>query len=137
MISWEAVPYSISYVILKNDKVIDFTTETTYTPEQPADTDVYRVQAVNEYGGLGEISDPVAFSSGLSQQSVDEIFEISRIDGGVSVKGITPGSQVDVITVGGVAIYTGKATSSECAVSLSVPGVYIMRVNGVCKSFVY
>lgn len=137
MISWEAVPYSISYVILKNDKVIDFTTETTYTPEQPADTDVYRVRAVNEYGGLGEISDPVAFSSGLSQQSADEIFEISRIDGGVSVKGITPGSQVDVITVGGVAIYTGKATSSECAVSLSVPGVYIMRVNGVCKSFVY
>ena len=48
-----------------------------------------------------------------------------------------PALNVDVITVGGVAIYTGKATSSECVVSLSVPGVYIMRVNGVCKSFVY
>lgn len=51
IISWEAVPYAICYVVLHNDDVEAFVTEPTYaingaTPEE------YAIRAVNEYGGL-------------------------------------------------------------------------------------
>ncbi|MDE5826023.1 MAG: Ig-like domain-containing protein [Duncaniella sp.] len=51
IITWDAVPYAICYVILHNDEVEGFVTEPTYaindaTPEE------YAIRAVNEYGGL-------------------------------------------------------------------------------------
>ncbi len=51
VMTWKAVPYSICYVITKDDKVVGFTTETTYNVETGA---TYKVQAANEFGGLGE-----------------------------------------------------------------------------------
>lgn len=51
VMKWNAVPYAICYVITKNDKVVGFTTETTYSAESGA---TYQVQAANEFGGLGE-----------------------------------------------------------------------------------
>ncbi len=51
---WDAVPYSICYVITKNGKVVGFTTETSYTIDD-ANAE-YHVQAANEFGGLSEAS---------------------------------------------------------------------------------
>ena len=50
-IEWTAVPYAICYVVTCNDKVIGFTTDTSYACETD---DIYSVQAVNEYGGLSK-----------------------------------------------------------------------------------
>ncbi|MBQ8464222.1 MAG: Ig-like domain-containing protein [Prevotella sp.] len=50
-IEWETVPYAICYVITKGEQVVGFTTETNYEAESGA---AYRVQAVNEYGGLSQ-----------------------------------------------------------------------------------
>lgn len=50
-ISWEAVPYAICYVVTKDDDVMAFTTETSYNSGSEG---VYKVQAVNEYGGLSK-----------------------------------------------------------------------------------
>ena len=50
-LSWNAVPYAICYVVTVDGIVVGFTTDTSF--EAPNGTD-YRVQAVNEYGGLSD-----------------------------------------------------------------------------------
>ena len=46
-LKWQPVPYAICYVITCGDEVMGFTTETSYPGEKG-----WKVQAVNEYGGL-------------------------------------------------------------------------------------
>ena len=48
-ISWEPVPYAICYVVTKDGEAVGFTTETSYDYAEGAN---YKVQAVNENGGL-------------------------------------------------------------------------------------
>lgn len=55
LITWDAVPYAISYVITVDGNVVGFTTDTQFSV--PANVDMKTttkcsVQAVNEYGGL-------------------------------------------------------------------------------------
>lgn len=49
VIRWTAVPYAISYVVLRDGQVVAFTTETSYAISDDAE---YTVQSVNEFGGL-------------------------------------------------------------------------------------
>ena len=56
-LSWEAVPYAICYVIVKNGKDVEFTTETSISTEAGA---TYMVYAANEQGGLSAGCDPNA-----------------------------------------------------------------------------
>src|SRR5574344_1806770 len=53
ILSWTKVPYAICYIIERKDSVIAFTTSTTYTTDGNAE---YHIMAVNENGGLSEIS---------------------------------------------------------------------------------
>jgi len=57
-LSWNAVPYAICYVVTKGDEVIGFTTDCEYTIDSVSDGTSaetgYRVQAVNEFGGLSQ-----------------------------------------------------------------------------------
>ena len=50
LLTWQAVPYAICYVVTKNGEVAGFTTETSFDGYTTDDT--WQVQAVNEYGGL-------------------------------------------------------------------------------------
>ena len=52
MLKWQAVPYAICYVVTKNGEVVGITSETTFSGYTSADS--WRVQAVNEYGGLSQ-----------------------------------------------------------------------------------
>ncbi len=51
VLSWDAVPYAICYVITRNGEVAGFTTETTFLATTSGG-DIWQVQAVNEFGGL-------------------------------------------------------------------------------------
>ena len=54
-LSWSAVPYAICYVVSLGDEVIGFTKETGFDLSSLASSKsaaAYKVQAVNEYGGL-------------------------------------------------------------------------------------
>ncbi len=62
-LTWDAVPYAICYLVTRGDEVVGFTTDLnmTVTPSSSngaqsaaADFADYRVQAVNEFGGLSE-----------------------------------------------------------------------------------
>ena len=68
-IRWQAVPYAICYVILKNNEVAGFTTDCEFAYEAGAE---YKVFAANEQGGLSEACIP-----GIS----DEIGNISSSAG--------------------------------------------------------
>ena len=56
-ISWQAVPYAICYVVTCGEQVVGFTTETEYDITG-TDADSYKVQAVNEFGGLSKYGIP-------------------------------------------------------------------------------
>ena len=53
-LSWSAVPYAICYVVTRGDEVVGITTACEYDVEAGAD---YKVQAVNEFGGLSKKGD--------------------------------------------------------------------------------
>lgn len=51
-ISWDAVPYAINYVIVRDGIIIDQTIETIYTDtKNDGIAHSYQVMAANEYGG--------------------------------------------------------------------------------------
>ena len=54
-LQWQAVPYAICYVVTKGNEVVGFTTDCTFEAETGAD---YKVQAVNEFGGLSQYGVP-------------------------------------------------------------------------------
>ena len=64
-ITWQAVPYAICYVILKNNEVAGFTTDCEFTYEAGAE---YKVFAANEQGGLSEAGIP-GISDGIDNIS--------------------------------------------------------------------
>jgi len=77
-ITWEAVPYAICYVVIVDDYVTGFTTETTYNLSSStnataaSEESVIVVRAVNEYGGLSE--DGVATdATAIDEVKVSEI----------------------------------------------------------------
>lgn len=80
-LSWEPVPYAICYVVTRGDEVVAFTTDCDYDAEAGAD---YKVQAVNEFGGLSKKGD-VDVSTGIqtldNQISSDYNEKIYTIDG--------------------------------------------------------
>ena len=56
VLTWGAVPYAICYVVTKNGDVVGMTTGTGF--DGYTEGDDWRVQAVNEYGGLSRMAAP-------------------------------------------------------------------------------
>lgn len=67
ILSWDNNEYVFCWAVCKDGKVIDFTTEPTYTVEAEATasagTPVYSVRSANEMGGLGEAVEASDMSS--------------------------------------------------------------------------
>ena len=80
-ITWKAVPYAICYVVTRGDEVVAFTTDCEFDAEASAD---YKVQAVNEFGGLSK-KGAVDVSTGIQaldgQTPSDNDQKIYTIDG--------------------------------------------------------
>jgi pectin methylesterase-like acyl-CoA thioesterase len=55
-LSWPTVPYAICYALTRNDSIAGFTTDSSIVLTQPG---VYKLQAVNEFGGLSNFSSSV------------------------------------------------------------------------------
>ena len=58
-LKWNAVDYAICYVVSRGDQVIGFTTDCEYTVPQAG---VYKVQSVNEFGGLSKAATAISTS---------------------------------------------------------------------------
>ena len=89
-LSWEAVPYAICYVIVKNGKDVEFTTETTISAEAGA---TYMVYAANEQGGLSAGCDPNATGIQSAVAAEAQIVAIHTVNG-VQLKALQPGLNI-------------------------------------------
>lgn len=78
IISWEAVPYAICYVIVKNGTEVSFTTETSISAEAGA---TYMVYAANEQGGLSAGCDPSATGIQSTLASDAQVVAIYSVGG--------------------------------------------------------
>ena len=87
-ISWEAVPYAICYVIVKNGTEVSFTTDLSISAEAGA---TYMVYAANEQGGLSAGTAPLSpegIQAALAANAqVVAIYTLS----GVQVNALQPG----------------------------------------------
>lgn len=64
------MPYAICYVVSESDRVVDITTETSYTVSAARADASYCVQAVNEFGGLS-VKAEVKEESGIADIYAD------------------------------------------------------------------
>lgn len=69
-LTWDASDYALCWAVVKNDKVVDFTTEPTYTVDDGTAT--WAVRAANEMGGLGEAA-TAGTTDGISEVSQESI----------------------------------------------------------------
>lgn len=84
VLSWDNSNYVFCWAIVKDGSVIGFTTETSYTVEEPAAK--YAVRAANEMGGLSEAA-PATISTAVRelpnaeavQQHTDKTFNLQGI----------------------------------------------------------
>ncbi len=93
VITWDNSNYVLLWAICKDGKVIDFTTEPTYTVEDATAT--YSVRAANEMGGLGEATvavNPDNIQMNIAGQEVvkTEIFtaggiQLNQLQQGVNI----------------------------------------------------
>lgn len=77
VISWEAVPYAICYVISCDGAVVDFTTDTQY-PAEPGRT--YAVQAVSETGALSPAATAQDVPSSITTLAAETVVPAAAFD---------------------------------------------------------
>lgn len=92
-LSWEAVPYAICYVVSKNDTVVSISVDNEFTTTENG---VYKVQAVNEFGGLSKaavINTATAINNLETDGESSEVEAVYRLDG-TRLKGLKRGINV-------------------------------------------
>lgn len=112
VISWEAVPYAISYVVIRNHEVIALTTQTTATDAAFDEDAVYSVVAVAESGAL---SDPVSSGVLTSLPEVTSALAVKAgfVNGSLQVNNLEEGSLVSVYSLNGVLLAQLRATAAS------------------------
>lgn len=91
-LTWEPSDYVLCWAVCKDGKVVDFTTQPTYTVD---DTDAtYSVRAANEMGGLGEaaaaqIADGISNATGETATGETTYYTIGGIKTGKTAKGVS------------------------------------------------
>lgn len=136
VLSWEAVPYAICYVILRNNEVIGFTTETSYTDAASKDNDEYCIQAVNEAGSLGEKSENVNKGTSAVDKSEKSSFNVTVSNGKIHLSGLSSGEKITVFSLNGAIIYDTVTIENSCFINLSVRGVYLIKAGNEIKKVI-
>ena len=91
-LTWDASDYVLCWAVCKDGKVIGFTTEPSYTIDDPAAS--YSVRAANEMGGLGEaaeaaIADGIATATDATATGKAAYYNLGGVKADSRQKGIT------------------------------------------------
>lgn len=137
-ISWQAVPYALNYVVVRDGNVVGITTATTFKESLESGVYEYAVYASNEYGGLGASSNKVtvtAMSTSINKENEDEV-SIYVTDGQtIVVKGLSCENMVEVYSYEGMQLLRKQQCDSEMTFVMPA-GNYIVRVVGKGKVYV-
>jgi pectin methylesterase-like acyl-CoA thioesterase len=136
-LSWEPSDYAICYIIYRDNKVVGFTKETVFTDTLGLElvgspTCEYRVQGVNEYGGLGIMSAPSIVKLATSVSSVVKIGDPVVIRSGdeLVVKNIEPDSEVTLYDIQGRVVYQRKSGSDILSIPVKgLKGFYFVKIG--------
>jgi pectin methylesterase-like acyl-CoA thioesterase len=131
-LSWNECDYAICYAVYKNGRVIAFTTAATYEDITAGDTDVYSVRPVNEYGSLGEMSNPIQKGNvGFKNpETAGKKYVFEKTDNELVIRNIDANAQVSLYNISGQLLKTAKATSSEVRFpAVFMKGIYIVRID--------
>lgn len=134
-LKWDSNQYAICYVVSKDGKIIDITTNATYVDNAAiAGTHEYTVQAVNEYGGLSVVS---TFSATLGLGDIDKSNSVAAYP--IPAKDIvnltlpegTGSLNYEIYSVQGQKVKKGILESSIRSIDLSMlnSGLYIINLK--------
>ncbi|HET7732660.1 MAG TPA: pectinesterase family protein, partial [Paludibacter sp.] len=126
-LTWDATQYAICYVVMKNNKVIGFTTGTGYTDVSYTSGATYKLVAVSESGALSAATTAVAgLSTGAIQTQRNGAYAYFT-DKNLLVNNLTIGSTVAVYNFNGMLLYKQIAKSSSVAVPVNT--ACVVRIN--------
>lgn len=133
-LTWDSNQYAICYVVSKDGKIIDITTNATYVDNAAAGTYEYKVQAVNEYGGLSTAS---TFSATLGLGDINESNPLTAYP--IPAKDIvnltlpegTGSLNYEIYSVQGQKVKKGVLENAVRSIDLSMlsPGLYIINAK--------
>lgn len=125
-LTWDATQYAICYVVMKNNKVIGFTTGTGYTDASYSATAIYKLVAVSESGALSAATTATGgLSTGL-QSTKNNVYAYFT-DKNLLVNNLTIGSTVSVYNFNGMLLYKQIAKSNSVAVPVNA--ACVVRIN--------
>lgn len=127
ILSWDTTPYSICYVVIKNNKVIGFTTSTSYTDGAYSSLATYNVVAVAQSGALSPQS--AATSEITTINDVSTIINAYAYTRGnrLVVENVIPNSKVTVYSFGGLMLDKKTAANTTVTFDYTVP--CIIKIN--------
>lgn len=126
VITWDATPYAICYLVERNGKVIGLPTTNSFTDASYSPTATYKITAVAESGAL---SAAVLASGGITTESntLDAarpcVYKSGRT---MVVKNVIPGAKISVYNFAGALLSVKTSVSS--VVTFNVPAPCIVRV---------
>lgn len=122
MLTWDAVPDAIGYVVLKKDSTIGFSATTSFTDLNPTSAENnYTVKSVSVNGALSKSSGDVATSSAIIQNKKHGILVLVRNNNLSFSEEVT----YQVYSISGKLIETGKGMNVNLQGIKS--GIYILK----------
>lgn len=115
-ISWDVVDYAISYIVIKNNVAVHFTTSATYTDAQFDNMAEYKVIAVAESGTLSEavLATDITSSENM-EYSAKTYAYFSNND--IVVENLSSNAKVTAFALNGVRIGAYTANSNRLVIS--------------------
>jgi pectin methylesterase-like acyl-CoA thioesterase len=112
-LSWDATPYAISYVILKDNKVVGFTTSNAYTDASYSAGATYKVTAVAESGALSTAATATKLTAVDGVGNAASV-KANRVNNKLVISNVVAGSEVSVFS------FTGTMLAKKTALSNTV-----------------
>lgn len=129
-ITWRAVDYAICYVILRNNRLIGFTTETSFADDTAVGgtTYTYQVRAASEYGSL---SDNSSLSTGNSAINVVKQTPIAYVSNTtLMAKNIRIGSKLTLVSINGSIVMRNISIAETYSKEMNLQkGLYILLID--------
>lgn len=138
ILSWQAVPYALNYVVVRDGVVVGITTSVSFKEVLESGVYEYVVYASNEHGGLGKVSNKVSvISTGTSVEPTyaNEVSVYVRDGRTIVVKGLSGENAVEIYSYEGV-LFDRVQTRDEEVTFRMPAGNYIVRVGGGGKTHV-
>jgi pectin methylesterase-like acyl-CoA thioesterase len=133
-ITWNTTPYAISYIILRNSKVIGFTTSTTFTDNAYPVSAVYTVIAVAESGALSGSTTATNGTVTAIKSVESNVFAFFN-DKNLVVNNVESGSTVSVYSFNGILLNKQTALGSTVSIPMQQACIVIVTSNMGTKCF--